>query len=180
MEESNDLKDRNDVFYLYKNEIFDYIGFHNLPAEFDEIVVHRKKQLEKFAEIKMPRKITTRGMPNTQRKFEDFKFAKSLQGKTTSKGQVTAEVIVMDRLDLSADFRDKILVTTATDPGWTVIFPLLKGVVTEQGGVLSHASIIARELQIPCIVQVPNITSILKTGQKIHMNAVEGVISVLT
>lgn len=180
MKENGDLSNTEDIFYLYKQELFDYIQFHSLPVNLKEIVERRKKQLEDYRQIKMPRKVSTKGLPNENDLNRSYQMSKELlTGMITSKGNVTADVIVMDRLDLSADFRNKILVTTATDPGWTVIFPLLKGVITEQGGVLSHASIIAREINIPCIVQVHDVTSRLKTGQTIHMDAMAGKIHIV-
>jgi rifampicin phosphotransferase len=85
----------------------------------------------------------------------------------------------MNNIDYGVDVKNKILVTKATDPGWTIIFPLLKGVITETGGVLSHASIVSRELGIPCIVKVVDATEKLKTGDKVKMDARAGVVHII-
>ena len=87
--------------------------------------------------------------------------------------------MVLKEIDYKADFSGKILITHATDPGWTIVFPLLKGVITETGGLLSHASIISRELGIPCMVKVPQATKFLRTGDLIEMNALSGEISII-
>lgn len=175
----NDLKDQNDIFYLYKDEIFSYVQYHSVPADFKSIIEIRKKQFNDFAS-ELPRKVMTTGLPNQENiTFIHSHKHKQLKGRSTSKGNIKGEVIVMPSLDLNADYRGKILVTNATDPGWTIIFPLLKGVITEHGGLLSHASIIARELGIPCIVQVTDATQLIKNGQHIQMDAEKGDITLL-
>lgn len=52
----------------------------------------------------------------------------------------------------------------------------LIGIATEHGGILCHASIVARELEIPCLVGVKRLTSEIKQGDKIILNATEGYI----
>jgi len=69
-----------------------------------------------------------------------------------------------------------ILVTMATDPGWTPLFARAVGIVTEIGGMLSHAGIVAREYGLPCVSNVPGITQLLKTGDVIRIDGTQGVI----
>ena len=57
-----------------------------------------------------------------------------------------------------------ILVVNYTDVGWSPYFPLISGLVTEIGGLLSHGAVVAREYGLPCIVNVRKATSLLKTG----------------
>ena len=58
-----------------------------------------------------------------------------------------------------------ILVVNYTDVGWSPYFPLISGLVTEIGGLLSHGAVVAREYGLPCIVNVQKATSLLKTGE---------------
>jgi pyruvate,water dikinase len=177
---AGDLQEEDDIFYLYKGEIFDYLRFHSLKADFKTVVSVRKKIIESYKDEQMPRRVITRGLPSEERMDSPLlEVNKIMEGQGTSQGKAEGEVIVMNKLDLTADYKGKILVTTATDPGWTIIFPLLKGVVTEQGGLLSHASIIARELGFPCIVKVKDATKILKNGQTIELDAIKGKITLL-
>ena len=55
--------------------------------------------------------------------------------------------------------------TTATDIGWSPYFPLLGGVVTELGGLISHGAVVAREYGLPCIVGATAATSKVKDGK---------------
>jgi hypothetical protein len=51
--------------------------------------------------------------------------------------------------------RGDILVTVATDPGWTTVFSIIGGVVVETGGVVAHAVMISREYGLPCVANLP-------------------------
>ncbi|KAL1467108.1 hypothetical protein MTO96_042380 [Rhipicephalus appendiculatus] len=70
----------------------------------------------------------------------------------------------------------EILVTTATDTGWTPYFPLLGGVVTEIGGPLSHGAVVAREYGLPCVVGIEGVTSMLASGDYILLDGNTGVV----
>jgi pyruvate, water dikinase len=63
-----------------------------------------------------------------------------------------------------------ILVTPATTPSWTPIFNIVKGVVTDGGGYLTHALIVAREFGIPAVVGTQDATRKIKTGQRIRVD----------
>ena len=69
-----------------------------------------------------------------------------------------------------------ILVAPATDPSWTPLFTLASGVIVEVGGVLSHASTIAREYGLPALANVKHATRRLRTGERVRLDAVNGVV----
>ena len=73
----------------------------------------------------------------------------------------------------------EILVTVATNVGWTPLFPRLAAVVTDVGAPLSHAAIVARELGIPAVVGCFNATSILKTGDRVRVDGARGIVEIL-
>jgi pyruvate,water dikinase len=56
------------------------------------------------------------------------------------------------------------LITVSTDIGWSPYFPLLGGVATELGGLISHGAVVAREYGLPCVVGVETATAIFKNG----------------
>ncbi|XP_070387389.1 rifampicin phosphotransferase-like [Dermacentor albipictus] len=72
--------------------------------------------------------------------------------------------------------KGEILVTTATDTGWTPYFPLLAGVVTEIGGPLSHGAVVAREYGLPCVVGIEGITTMLTSGDYIELDGNTGLV----
>jgi phosphohistidine swiveling domain-containing protein len=98
-----------------------------------------------------------------------------LTGLCVSPGSVEAEVVVMrDPSEFAAMKRGAILVATATDPSWTPLFTLASGVIVEVGGMLSHASTIAREYGVPALANVKNATRLLKTGDRVRLDASGG------
>jgi rifampicin phosphotransferase len=70
----------------------------------------------------------------------------------------------------------EILVVHTTDVGWTPLFCIAAGVVTELGGPLSHAAVVARELAVPSVVNVDSVTRALKTGDRVRVDGDRGVV----
>jgi pyruvate,water dikinase len=100
-----------------------------------------------------------------------------LSGLCVSSGAVEAEVVVMrDPSEFASMKRGAILVAPATDPSWTPLFTLASGVIVEVGGMLSHASTIAREYGLPALANVRNATRLLKTGDRVKLDASGGVV----
>ncbi|MBU0707348.1 hypothetical protein KKG41_03175 [Patescibacteria group bacterium] len=75
--------------------------------------------------------------------------------------------------------KGEVLVANNTTPDYVPAMKKAAAVVTEQGGITGHASIVSRELNIPCIVGVEGITKVLKNGQKVEVNAIRGIINIL-
>lgn len=70
-----------------------------------------------------------------------------------------------------------ILVCRTTDPAWTPLFAHAAGVVTETGGLLSHAAIVARELGIPAVLSVPDATTRFPDGTRLIVDGATGAIT---
>jgi len=73
----------------------------------------------------------------------------------------------------------EIVVCHGTNPAWTQIFGLIKGLISDRGGALSHAAIVGREFAVPVIVNTFKGTSVIKTGQRIKMDASQGAVYIL-
>jgi pyruvate,water dikinase len=102
------------------------------------------------------------------------------EGRPTSKGTVTGTARVIRFLAEIGRVRPgEILVTNSTDPGWTPVFLLLSGIVVETGGVLSHASCLAREYGFPA-VQLARGTELIADGARITVNGDTGVVTVVS
>ncbi|MEV0890811.1 PEP-utilizing enzyme [Promicromonospora sp. MEB111] len=67
-----------------------------------------------------------------------------------------------------------VLVCRFTEPAWTALFGLVSAVVTETGGVLSHAAIVAREHGIPAVLAVPGATTTLSDGATVTVDGGAG------
>lgn len=82
--------------------------------------------------------------------------------------------VVLDVAEIDRIRRDQILITRQTDPGWAAVFFMIKGLVIERGGLLSHGAIIAREYGIPAVVGVRDATRLIKDGQTVHVDGNRG------
>lgn len=80
-----------------------------------------------------------------------------------------AAVVVLDVADIGQIRDDQILVTRQTDPGWAAAFFMIRGLVVERGGMLSHGAIIAREYGIPAVVGVRDATRLIANGQTLRV-----------
>ncbi|TDW14841.1 PEP/pyruvate-binding domain-containing protein [Kribbella kalugense] len=100
-----------------------------------------------------------------------------LTGAPASHGTASGPVrIVLGPADFGRVRPGDILVCRFTDPAWTPLLGIAAGVITETGGILSHAAIVARERGIPAIVAVPNATTDLPNDTPITMNGSTGTI----
>ncbi len=72
-----------------------------------------------------------------------------------------------------------ILVTRSADPGWTIVFGRIAGLVMEAGGQLSHGAVVAREYGLPAVAGVREATTVLKDGQPIMLDGTSGLLHVL-
>ncbi len=100
-----------------------------------------------------------------------------LQGTGISAGSATGPVRVLRGLDQAERLRPgEILVARATDPGWTPLFLVAGGLVLEQGGMLSHGAVVAREYRLPAVANVPGATARLRDGQVVTVDGSRGVV----
>jgi pyruvate,water dikinase len=171
---------RDDYFQLYLQEIADVIAGQRSAQDLRGIVATRKAETAKHRAIQMPlwmhdadlaRLIRTAGV--SARSDDESQ----LTGHPVSGGSVEAEVVIVrDAGDFGRMKRGAILVAPATDPSWTPLFTLASGVIVEVGGVLSHASTIAREYGLPAIANVKHATRRLRTGERVRLDAIHGVV----
>lgn len=108
----------------------------------------------------------------------------AIKGQIANKGCVTGKARVVFVKDLQQFLRDsdkfekgEILVTTMTSP---VMIPLIEkasGIITDEGGICSHAAISAREFGIPCLIGTHGASSLIRTGDQITLNANTGEIT---
>jgi len=99
-----------------------------------------------------------------------------LAGEPISPGVVRGPVKVLHAPDEKPLLPGDVMVTRATDPGWTPLFINASGIILEVGGLLQHGALVAREYGKPCIAGIENVTAILKDGQEIEMDGASGIV----
>jgi rifampicin phosphotransferase len=90
----------------------------------------------------------------------------------------TAKVILSTR-DFGRLEKGDILVTKNTSAGFNVVLPIIGALVTDRGGILSHAAIVSREFGIPGVVGTKNASQLINDGDKIRVNGDTGEVEVL-
>ena len=171
----------DDIFFLSLDEVLETGKTQALKA----LIAARKSEFQLYqASDPPPDRFTTRGPLHRHKTFESDSPSTSsesdLQGIGACAGIVKGSVRVVTNPREATLQPGEILVATQTDPGWVVLFPAASGLLVERGSLLSHSAIVARELDLPCIVSLSNITKTLKTGDQIEMNGRTGQVTLLS
>jgi pyruvate,water dikinase len=110
------------------------------------------------------------GTPGTERGD-----AAHLIGHGASPGRATGTArVVRHADDLARVGPGDVLVCTTTTPAWTPVFPSLAGIVTDTGGILCHAAVIAREYELPAVVGTETATARIGDGARVTLDGATG------
>jgi len=195
------LENADDIFFLRYEEIGPVV---NGGADFDirQIVAARRAEYNKNNSVippdvvfgkfdpddyvadaeggKAPAGQTCPTCPTSRTGEGDSLVGQVLNGLGVSPGKATGKARVILRADSDQQLlAGEILVAPFTDPGWTPYFVPAAAIVMDEGGVISHGSIVAREYGIPAVVNVGGGTRLIKTGQIIHVDGDNGVVTLL-
>jgi pyruvate, water dikinase len=200
------LNDGEDVFQLSRYEVASALdelvltwatgGVALGPKHWPPIVARRQEILEKLGDwtpppavgvtpeaITDPMTIMLWGV-TTERVHEwahQREGGSVLTGAAASPGVVEGAARVVRSVDQIGDVRDgEILVCGSTSPAWAPIFSKIRATVTDVGGVMSHAAIVAREYGLPAVVGTGRATAQIRTGQTIRVDGSEGTVTLLT
>ncbi|SMX91669.1 pyruvate, water dikinase [Brevibacterium sp. 239c] len=104
--------------------------------------------------------------------------AATLDGTPGSHGVVTAPARIVSGLSAFSDVKPgEVVICSFTDPSWTPLFSIAAGVITEVGGALSHAAIVAREYGIPAVLGVTSARVRIANGDLITIDGTAGTIT---
>lgn len=100
----------------------------------------------------------------------------SVKGIGVARGQVSANAVVIgsEHRIIEQLPSNTILVASQITPDWLPVLQQVSGIVTEKGGLTSHAAIIARELGIPAVVGIKNVTTLIKNGDRLLIDGDSG------
>ena len=124
---------------------------------------------------------TEEGKGETERKEDGESTPRVFFGRGVSKGIFRGEVLKIKSLQeiRVAEAKGKILLSYSTDPGWFPYLNMAEGLITERGSLLSHSAILARELEKPAVVNIPNIMEELHSGDIVEIDGDLGICSVV-
>ncbi|HLQ10620.1 MAG TPA: PEP-utilizing enzyme, partial [Ktedonobacteraceae bacterium] len=168
------LQQADDIFFLTVSELERLVAEGDpmaLEHDLHSLVTDRRLAYEYWFTVVSPDVIGPDGQPVV----EEEKEATVLEGIAVSAGRARGIArIVLDPREAARLLAGEILVTQATDPGWTPIFPLVSGLVLEIGGQLSHGAIVAREYGIPAVLNVQGAMRRIRDGQVITVDGNTG------
>ncbi len=184
------LQNRNDIFFLSYQEVDSLLaGSAMFPYQTNELVQLRKVEHQRLSQMTPEDSFilpsgcylpvdgdAVRIDLDTKVKVVDAR----LSGIGACGGQVTAPATILrDISECRMLHEGDVLVARQTDPGWGPVFFLIKGLVMERGGMLSHGAILAREYGIPTVVGVHNATQLISKGQLITVNGDRGIVQLV-
>jgi pyruvate,water dikinase len=170
---------RDDIFFLEVSEI-EPVATDRVSFDWRGRIELRRREYEKNQKLHPPRVVNGRFDPNAPAWPAGNADAKLLEGIPVSPGIVTGPARVILRADDHEQvLPGEILIAPFTDPAWSPYFITAAGVVMEQGGILSHGSIVAREYGLPAVTNVASATRVIRTGDLVQVDGNRGCVSIL-
>ncbi|PVZ72458.1 phosphoenolpyruvate synthase [Pelagibaculum spongiae] len=182
------LDDQRDVFYLTVDELDSCMEGKSVSSDWKALTSARKQEYQAYQQQEIPHHFHTNGpvyfnnqylYPFEQPANQDDLHSLSTQqlsGIGCYPGKVQAQVRKIFSPDDELNLNGKILCTVRTDPGWAPLFPTCSGLLVERGSTLSHSAVVARELGIPAIVNIPGLTQKIADGEQVIMDGASGII----
>ena len=152
------------------------------PADRRELVAERRAEHEQRSAMTPPRTIgkpPAAPDPEGVDRFDGARYVSTdaavLRGNGASAGVVRAIArIVRGPDDFDRVRPGDIVVARASNPGWVPLFSIAGGFVTDTGGVLSHAAVVAREFGVPAVVGTGDATTRIADGQIVELDGTTG------
>src|SRR6185295_6021773 len=168
LRERGHLPDRGDIFYLTEAELREWMGGKVPPADEVKALIRRRRATYGVINGRWQKRIveaSTAGKAGGG----DLRGTGASSGVARGKARILRNESEFGRLQAG-----EILVCRYTNPAWTPLFTLAVGVVTETGGAVSHAAIVAREYGLPAVLGVAGATERIADGQEILVDGGEG------
>lgn len=166
------LTDVDDVFYLLVDEL------EAPPPDLAAVVARRRAERHALELLVPPEAFSGRWQP-TPTAGTALNSGEILQGLGVGEGRVRGRARVVHAGTIGDLQPGEVLVAKVTDIGYTPAFAYAAAVVTELGGPISHAAIVAREFGVPCVVNARGAATRLPTGTLIEVDGSSGEVTVL-
>ncbi|MFN8369901.1 MAG: PEP-utilizing enzyme [Bacteriovoracaceae bacterium] len=175
-----------DIYFLTVDEIISFCDGRAVTLNLKELIAIRKKEYFENQTLEPPERFFTYGsfytsvkiVPKLPDPLKDLNLGPHfLKGVACSPGLLKEKCKVILSPKDEINLNGEILVTARTDPGWVPIFPTIKGLLIEKGSILSHSAVVAREMGIPTIVGLTNVTKKIQDNQVVVMDGSKGLVS---
>ena len=172
------LAEPGDVVYLTATELVDP------PPNARELVAERRRRREEQRRVELP--VDFQGEPEPLLADSPAELGTGvgangpITGLGVSGGVTEGSARVVTNPDFAEVEPDEVLVAETTDPSWSSIMFISSALVMDSGGALSHAAVVARELEIPCVVNTLTGTKRIRTGDRVRVDGDAGTVEILT
>lgn len=160
------------VFQLTLEQLCD--GLANPAVDLRALAATNDLAIARLRNRNLPAVVDSRGRILTPKSPEPTHG--EILGHGVSSGVVQGKVKVLHRVDEKPLLPGEILVTRATDPGWTPLFINAAAIVLEVGGMLQHGALVAREYGKPCVVGIRDAMQILDDGDLVEVDGSLGLV----
>lgn len=170
----------SDLYYYTSPEWLLLLTNHKIIKP--QIIKNRKKFFAVFVDHKDYKFFYGQDAEKIQRlfsteKFEISDFVKGIVVSRTQKNVITGKArILLTPRDSHKMQKGEILIAPMTSPDYIVVMRKAKAIVTDVGGLMSHAAVVSRELKIPCIVGTKFATKVFKDGDLVEVDAERGIV----
>jgi phosphohistidine swiveling domain-containing protein len=162
-----------EVSDLYKIK-FEDLKWH----DFDSLISGELKRYENASCVGMGEEFALFEGPILA--VSDYTNIKELKGSVAYRGVLSGKVkIVMTAYEIEKVQEGDILVAPTTAPSYIIGMNKASAFITDEGGITSHAAIVAREMKKPCIIGTKIATKVLKDGDLVEVDANQGVVRIL-
>jgi len=173
------IAEPGDIFFLTRDLVLAALE-GKLSSEDARAEIRRHKRLRTcYRNFTPPSTIGKGAKPQTVISASG-RSLRTFVGVSCSPGKVTGRAKVLRSLDEAGKLgKGEIIVAPSTNPGWTPLFNLAAGIVTEEGGLISHGAIVAREYGIPAVLQIREATKLFSDGDTLCIDGERGMVELL-
>jgi pyruvate,water dikinase len=170
-----------DILYLRRDEVSDLL---RRPDDRRAMVDARRAEHRRWSAIRPPRKVGVPSEDGGGDRFDGERFTPTrpdeLRGTGASAGIVRGPArVTLTQADFGAVQPGDIIVCPSSNPSWVPLFAIAGGLITNTGGVLSHAAVVAREYALPAVVGTGDATDRIADGRLVEIDGSAGLVRLL-
>ncbi len=182
LQATQNLNTSDDLFFLHWEESLALVQSEADVSILQKVIQKRKLLYQAYRSFQAPNEFGA-GIHqiHSDSLVSQEDGAMVLKGTGCSPGIYEGRVRVIESVEqMSLIEEGDILVTRFTDPGWTPVLGLVRGIITEVGGMLSHAAVISREYGIPAVLNLPGAMKQLQSAERVRIDGNTGKVTVIS
>ncbi|MBN1604842.1 MAG: hypothetical protein JW915_24755 [Chitinispirillaceae bacterium] len=178
------LENVEDIRFLTRDEIKDYISGQSITGSLKQMVTLRKQEYINSEKLVAPDLVFTHGiaynmLPSTTVQSNNNQKILLFQGFGNQMGSVTGEVVLAGTTKNSSSIKDSILVVQDCSSKWILCLPFIKGIILENSSTLSELSLACHQLSIPLVFSPNRYCGKFNNGDSVELDSLTGKITIM-